>query len=400
MLKEHRMRITRKIIAGIIAFTLMCVAQVATACPFCPAPGLTLAEQLETADVAVLSKWVSAVEPDFEQGDPGSVTVAVVDTLREHPDRKVKKGQKIQLNQHRAGKPGDLLLLVGVVDTVIAWNSPIGIDQASYEYLSKAPSRESDPAIRLAYFLQHLESENKLISDDAYAEFAIAPYEQVVALSEQFPREKLRKWLTDPETPVTRIGLYGLMLGLAGNEEDKKFLEEIILDDSSDIRLGIDGVIGGYLILTGEKGLEVIKESKLRTTSPDEKPIPFSETFAAMQALRFLWQYASDEVEPEKIRSAMRMLLERPELADLVINDLTRWKDWSIGERLLKLYGKGEFDVPTINRAIAGFFLVTIQSKDDKAGPTAEQVKLAEQFLAKLEKEDPRTLQHAKRLYR
>ena len=39
------------------------------------------------------------------------------------------------------------------------------------------------------------------------------PYEVIVPLKDRMPREKLRKWVTDPDTPVTRIGLYGLLLG-------------------------------------------------------------------------------------------------------------------------------------------------------------------------------------------
>ena len=77
------------------------------------------------------------------------------------------------------------------------------------------------------------------------------------------PREKIRKWFDDPDTAVTRIGLYGVLLGLCGDESDVKRVEHKILYPDSDFRLGLDGIMFGYLILNGENGLQVLEESKM-----------------------------------------------------------------------------------------------------------------------------------------
>src|SRR5690606_27612754 len=97
---------------------------------------------------------------------------------------------------------------------------------------------------------------------DAYAEFAKSPYHEVASLAKDFSREKLRKWLVSPQTTQTRIGLYGLLLGLCGTAEDLPLLERKIVETSKDYRLGIDGVIAGYLMLSGEKGLSLVEKSK------------------------------------------------------------------------------------------------------------------------------------------
>ena len=96
----------------------------------------------------------------------------------------------------------------------------------------------------------------RMIGDDAFGEFANAAYSDVVLLSKELPREKLRTWLTSNMVSPGRIGLYGMMLGLCGTDEDVKLLERKILEGTEDFRLGIDGVMGGYLLLTGEKGLD------------------------------------------------------------------------------------------------------------------------------------------------
>jgi hypothetical protein len=180
-----------------------------------------------------------------------------------------------------------------------------------------------------------------MISNDAYGEFANAPYADITQLSESLPREKVRGWITNKDTPATRMGLYGLLIGLCGNNDDAKIIEKRILKETEDFRLGIDGLMSGYLLLTGDKGLSVLDEHKLKN-----RDVPFSETYAAMQALRFMWKYSEGRIEKSRLRASMRILLDRPELADLVIADLARWKDWEIQDRLMALYIQALASVP------------------------------------------------------
>src|SRR5690606_25684430 len=142
----------------------------------------------------------------------------------------------------------------------------------------------------------------------AYGEFAGAPYDDVLAMKEQMPREKLVKWLTDPETTPSRRGLYGLMLGLCGTLDDAKVVEPILLEHPRDARLGIDGMMAGYVLLTGESGLKKLTDAKLI----DRNAIS-SESFAMLQTLRFLWQYAPDAAPKEDLITSMRLLLDHPQ---------------------------------------------------------------------------------------
>ena len=169
--------------------------------------------------------------------------------------------------------------------------------------------------------MRFLEYPDAMVATDAYGEFAIAPYKDIVPIKDEFPREDIRKWLTDPETPKTRLGLYGLMLGLCGTNEDAQLLRDIIAQPTQDYRIGIDGIMAGYLILTGEQGLPLIEDNKLRNVDA-----VFSETYAGMQALRFMWTYSPETIPADRLRASMRILLDRPDLADLVITDLARWE--------------------------------------------------------------------------
>ncbi len=376
------------------------------ACPFCSAPSLTLTEQLAGADSAVLVKWVSGTPAKLS--DAGATEFEIVDVVHQHAAGKLKAGGKLNLVRYRSGKAGDLFLLLGTLGAGnIEWGSPMEVTQAGYDYMKNSPKTDQPAVKRLSYFLKFLEHSDRMIGDDAFGEFANAAYSDVVLLSKELPREKLRTWLTTNMVSPGRIGLYGMMLGLCGTDEDVKLLERKIMEGSEDFRLGIDGVMGGYLLLTGDKGLALLSEKKLK-----DKKAPFSETYAAMQAIRFMWQYGDNRISAEQLRQAMRILLERPELADLVIADLARMKDWSVQDRLVDMYEADAYNIPSIKRAIVRFTLAATKDVPKKEEGTASgsaaatsaedppaHVVKAQKCLEELEKRDPKTVHEAKRFF-
>ena len=54
-----------------------------------------------------------------------------------------------------------------------------------------------------------------------------------------------------------------------------------------------------------------------------------------------MWTYEPDIIPKGRLKESLRLLLDRPELADLVIADLSRWKDWKIMDRLMTIYVAG-----------------------------------------------------------
>ena len=411
------------VVAGVVLGVTLLAAVALTpvsvlACPFCSAPSLTLTEQLAGADATVLVKWAGGTVA--KANDTGATEFEVVEVVHQQAGGQLAKGTKISLIRYRSGRAGDLFLLLGTLGGgTIEWGSPLEVTQPGFDYMKHSPKPDQPAVQRLGYFLKFLEHPDKMIGDDAFGEFANASYADVVLLAKEMPRDKLRGWLTAKETSAGRLGLYGMMLGLCGTEADVKLMEQKILETTDDFRLGIDGVMGGYLLLTGDKGLAVIDEKKLK-----DKKAPFSETYAAMQALRFMWQYGDGRISLERLRQSMRILLERPELADLVIADLSRMKDWSMQDRLMTMYDEEAYNVPSIKRAIVRYMLAATKDTgakkpvEDKAtgdkaasekpavtevaAPPAESlphVVHAQECLAEIEKKDPKTVTEAKRFF-
>ncbi len=416
------MRISRRLF-GLLAAGLVLAGTVATravGCPFCSAPSQTLAEQVAQADGVCLVQFVKG-EAAKDQ-DPGTSTYEVLQVVKS-PKDSVKKGDHINLPRYRAGKAGDLFLVMGTragKENAIEWGSPTEITEPAFAYVAQAPAPEIATAKRLKYFVRFLEFPDPLVANDAFGEFANAPYKDIATMAPTLPREKIRGWLTRPETPQTRLGLYGMLLGLCGNDGDAKLLAERIAPNSDEFRIGLDGMISGYLLLTGNSGLDNIDDWKFKIHNG--KKAAFSETYAAMMGLRFMWQYAGGKISNERLQQSMRILLDQPELADLVIADLARWKDWSVQERLMSLYGKGDYNIPSIKRSIIRYMLASTDVKGEGAATPAgtasgaqstggaasgnvptkaslESAARGKKYLEELRKRDPRTVREAERFF-
>lgn len=379
-------------------------ASATSVCPFCDAPTLVLAEQVQMCDHLLLGRLTGGT-PSTDI-TAGSSVFEIIDVGFSRQD-KFQKGQTIEIPIYVAGKQSALYTLMGPEERLEDWHAPKEINEVGWKYVSEMPLpvTDSDKQIeRLEYFLPWFEHADTMISADAFAEFAAAPYSVIKPLREKLPREKILKWLQDPNVAVTRTGFYGLMAGICGEPEDAELLEKKILILDADFRLGIEGVMAGYLLLRGEAGLEVLEDAKMRARTAknaegEDVQLPFSETYAVMQALRFMWTYEPDRISKERLKSSMEILLDRQELADLVITDLARWKHWSVQDRLMKLYWDDDFAIPAIRRAIVRFLFYCSQDKGELAegDPLPEHVVRAEKALAELEEKDPRTVSDAKR---
>ena len=242
----------------------------------------------------------------------------------------------------------------GVLEWSRGWiTSSEPASEALWKYLLEAPKSNVTASERLEYFLKFFESDDRAIAYDVFWELDSATVKDRWACASKLPREKLRASLKNPEKLHMRRDLYAELLGYCGDQTDAEFLLAHLKEPSKDFRLEIQGYVIAYLWLTGEHGLDVIDELKL---GPKESN--FSECYAAMQSLRFMWNCGQDQIGKERLCQSMRALIERPDLADIVIRDLARWKDWSVQDRLMTLYGQGEYAVPSVKRATVMFLLI------------------------------------------
>jgi hypothetical protein len=345
-------------------------ADTSSACPFCTALGPSLCQQREQATIAALA--------ELEGPATGKRSNLRLHRVLEGAALVAGK-QTLELEIDVTAKPGGLLLVFGngppdaPLDK-LTWHAVL-VDETSYAYFARAPSSKTALLERLRYFVPFLEHRDPLIAEDAYLEFGHAPFDQVASLAEILPLARLRDWLTDPQVRPAHKGFYGLALGLAGDapmrRANAEFLRKLILAPDNDFRAGFDGILGGYLLLAGSGGLELVESRYLSNPRAADGDVRH-----ALTALRFYHEYGH-EIPVARQQSALRQLLARPEFSEAAITDLARWKDWDAVDRIAGLYVQPAYAQPATRRAIVGYLL---------ACPTAK----ASAALAQLRQNDPR----------
>ena len=367
-------------------------ADIAQACPLCFTPGQSLSESVQENDIVLLAEFVEAIRKSPDSDPSGCVFRSL----------EVHKGEwktpRIELPRYESGKPGDLFLMRGSIKKAkeadapdsVEWASPQGISEIAFRYLQQAPSTETNGAVRLKYFLKFFDSTDDTIANDAHGEFAMAKYEDVVAVRDLFPRAKLREWMDDAKKPKTRRGLYGMMLGLCGNADDAEFLNSFFKPTPNDeFPLGLDGMLAGYVMLKGEAGLAHIEA----VYSKDQKANP-TDLGCVQKVLNFFWSYEPNRFPKDRLRASMRLLLDQPNWADQVIENLARWQDWSAQARVIAM-----FDDPKSQHARKA--IVTYLRMSELAGakltPVPEHALVARKQLAVLRETAPELMESIER---
>jgi hypothetical protein len=310
------------------------------ACPFCSAVSQTLAEEMAAMDTVAIARIVAGSETD---SDAEFEVMAVIrgETL-------IRSQQKLRVNYFGKAKPDQDFLLMGVDPPDLLWSSPLPVSDVAINYVKSINNLPKEPLKRLEFYLDFLEHSDSMLARDAYDEFAKAPYGDIKSLKDRFDREQLIAWIKDTDLPTDRRRLYLVMLGVCGQPGDADLLEGMMKGGNDSMRAGLDAMIACYLTLKGGAGLPLVDELFLAN-----KQSQYADTYSAIMALRF---HGTDGgvIEKKRVLESMRLILDRPELADLVIPDLARWEDWTQIDKLAELFKSADeksswVRVPVIN---------------------------------------------------
>ena len=436
-------RVQRLVMLISLAIAALLAGNLLWACPFCLSPPMTLAEEIETTEIVAIVELLRFEVVNTGNRELPRSTVRIREYLQGSElvarcDR-LQAGQSIVMDQEITGSPGDLFLLYGSVQTgssttettfaadtsnaqsgssdegkvvtadlqitnpakplirrtsfvipeFISWDSNTPVSLEAIRYIKAAPARSLSAAQRLPYFITFLEHADPLLSIDAWSEFANASYEDVKAVRNAMPRTKLRRWICDPAMSPERLGLYGLMLGICGDAEDAEFLKSQIgieppsnTANSSTFRYGTDGLMGGYLLLTGEEGVAFLEQSRLR---PDA---PVDGAYAAVAAMQFVWSYEGQLITQSRLKSAMRQTLASDGLRNITITNLARWKDWECWPELERLFNH-EFAEDHAARKTIVLFAEECRKATNTDGSATIEASAAAKFLADAEQRHP-----------
>jgi hypothetical protein len=265
---------------------------------------------------------------------------------------------------------------MGVDPPRIAWSTPMKVSEKAISYLRGLETLPEKGADRLAYFQSFLEDDDNTLARDAYDEFARAPYSEIIDLKDRIDHDQVVAWIKTPEIPANRRRLYLVLLSVCGGDKDVAMLEDMLRSDDRKTRAGLDAMIGCYLTLTGPQGMPLIEDLFLKN-----KEAEYADTYAAIMALRFHGT-ETDIIPRERILGGLRHMLQRPQLADLIIPDLARWEDWSQVDQLVKLFKEADDSSSWVRVPVINYL---------RACPKPE----AKEHIKELEKIDPDAVKRA-----
>jgi len=385
------MRMNRLLFA---LFLLPLAVLPAAACPFCPQAGQTLSQEVGQAHIILLGTLSNAKRDPNEFGS-GSTDMTIETVVKDNPFLKDKK--LVTLPRYVPSDPKQPMKYLVFIEIYKDKLDPykgeaVAVDSKIGDYLKGAIAvREKDSPTRLKYFYDYLDSPENAISMDAFMEFAGADYKDVAAISSHMKPDTIVKWLQDPNTQPSRYGFYGSLLGHCGNgKEHGPLLRKLLEDPAKKFASGIDGMLAGYVILDPKEGWDFVKQ-----LLGDEKQ-EFLTRYAALRTVRFFHDYRSDVKSADQCVEALKPLLDQPDIADLPIDDLRKWKRWDLADKIISLYGQKSHSIPIVKRSIIRFALsapadnakVAVFLKERRA-EDADRVAEIEQLL-ELEKATPK----------
>jgi hypothetical protein len=371
----------RQYVLGIAVLAWAALAPAARACPFCTMQGQTLTTEVGQASMVLYGTLQNAnLNPNGGYNE-GTTDLAIEAVIKDH---ETVAGKKV-ITLNRYVPPDEKYKFLVFCDVFKGKVDPyrgmaVKADSDIAKYLTGALKvKDKDVGARLSYFFNYLDDADLEVSNDAYKEFANADYKDYRDMAKKLPADKIAKWLRDPNTPSFRYGLYASMLGHCGTAEHAKLLRELLEDSQKRVSSGVDGILAGYVLLEPKEGYDYLV-GILKDPSKD-----FTLRYAALRAVRFFWDSRPDVITRKSLLEAACQLLEQSDIADLAIEDLRKWQQWQVTDRVLALQNKSSHNVPIVRRSILRFAL-NCPNKEAAA------------YVEVQRKKDPRTVQDAEEL--
>ena len=359
---------------GAILTLGMLLARDANSCPFCTSVAQTFSEEFATVDAIVIAQLEQLPPPSNEVPDPTQPPPSAKFTIVEVLKGREAVGSLKELTTvfFGEGKQGDKYLITGVDPKDLFWSTPLKIEARQHQYILDLMKLPEDGATRLEFFQRFLEDTDKILSQDAYDEFARAPYATVKQLKAKMDHDQLIKWIHDKQIPASRKRLYFTMLGVCGGKDDLPFLEQRLRSNEPEAKSGLDALIACYLTLSGADGLPLVEElffKKPKQFTTDN----YADVYAAIMALRFHGT-EGDVLTRPRILQAFTLLFDNIQMADLVIPDFARWEDWTHLDRFTAMYKSEEAKSAYVRMPIVRYALACPLPEAKKALEVFQEV--------------------------
>jgi len=355
------------------------------ACPLCDATSSTISEDIGTAEVAVIGKSIGTELPSSNL-DLAMTRFQIIEKLKA-PEANQNLETFLKIEQKAYSNiplPANQALLLFAYDTSnVEWGVPLSLSPSAVAYVRGIPKLPSEGPDRLCYFLNHLESSDELVSEDAYNEFAKTPMDSIRSIQSSLDRTRLIAIIQLPETKPRLRGLCWMLLSLIGKPEDLTFCRDTMLKVSIEEMvppIDFPANIACMVSLGGEPAMTEIDDRFLRSSTAS-----VSTVNAVVSAIRVIEQELH-AISKERLSASLRLVLDRQDMADYVIPDLARWEDWIAMDRLNRLFYESDPERSFVRIPIFNYMRLCPKP-------------LAKELLKKMEIADPKSAERAAMLF-
>ncbi len=323
----------------------------------------------------VASKFVlvGRLESDPKAPGGGTTDFVVTHVLKDDPKVKIKVGDAIRMPRLITlpdPKKPQFLVFCGIADGKPDIYRSEQYTPALLDYFTGSLAIDVKDHVKLMRqafgYLQH---EDATIADDAFATFDNSTDAEVREVGRHVDARKLRAWLQAENTKTTRRGLYSRLLAQCGDKSDAALLRKLLDKWVKNEPVTLGGVLTAYAQLDPKAGwsytAEVLK-------NPD---LDFNIRYSGLQAARYFHESLPGVVADAEIGAALAPTLDQNDMADLTIDSLRTWCNWSFTDKILALSSKKDFDIPIIRRAIIKY---AMRCPDPKAAKFIEEARKTE----------------------
>jgi hypothetical protein len=307
---------------------------------------LTLAKEFRSNTVVAVAKLVH--RPEIPPGaNACECTFELFNVIKAskhlQPHRK-PDGQVIVKTDYWGDAPleSNLLLTAYWTDMPFApddgllWASPTPVSDQAVDYISRIPLLPESGAQRLAFLLPYLDEPDAFVHEDVRREFEAVPFAELKKLKPLLKREDQLAKIGNFRIDSPRQKLALRLLAVCGTHDDVAFLESLMRNTDQKIAASRTAQIECYLALRGEAGLSLVEQQFLSDPKAD-----YTDTYGALLALKYTWDETRAVPRP-RLLAGMRLLLDRPDIADIVIPHLSARQDWSVVDRLVTLFEQAD----------------------------------------------------------
>jgi hypothetical protein len=329
----------RRTLVAVVLFSACFFCSSARAWQCCCWDSPTLREEMQASRCVVLVRrmempTVVLDEPReisnqaAEEGDDDlpRAQFRVVEVLKQDGETRFGRVLTLQMSELTADDVDGVFY--ATCDYTGGWSLASPVEPSSHAYL-RALAHELISAPRAKFYLDHWASNDPWVARDAIDELLSLDHKQLVELRPHIDREQAWQDIRRTNDGLTRR-LALRLVGVSGTVADAEALEKMIVSERSP--RGLDELCLGILRLKGIAGVPLLEERFLKNSEAE-----YADTYSTLIALRE-WASTGGDAERLRARTAMRLLLDRPDMADLVIVDLAQMEDWDSMDRIVALF--------------------------------------------------------------